>query len=204
MKQVLRMSTALILMIIFVIIGANADYALPDGSRFDAAFYAANNADVVTALGSDAATLADHYWNHGIQEGRLPYAGASDVSAASLIAGINVYRTNNGLPALVVDQTVQNEAQKRATEMAQSGTFSHTRPNGQPWQTAFGNNWDKMYSKLGEDLARGQSSSAKVISAWKKSPGHNEVLLKPGVTRIGAGVAKGNDGKFYYVITVVN
>ena len=88
--------------------------------------------------------------------------------------------------------------------MASSGVFSHTRPNGEKWQTAFGNNWNKTYSKLGENLARGQSSSERAVSAWKKSPGHNEVLLKDGVTCIGAGVAKGNDGKFYFVITVVN
>lgn len=202
-KNLLRLLTALMVMM-FVAITARADFSLPDGSKFDPSYYAAANPDVVAAVGSGSSTLSEHYWNYGIQEGRLPYAGASDVSAASLVRYINEYRAANGLSILTVDATVQAEAQLRAREMADSQCFSHTRPNGEKWQTAFGSNWNKTYSKLGEDLARGQSSAERAVSAWKKSPGHNEVLLKSGVTRIGAGVAKGTDGKFYFVITVVN
>ncbi len=52
---------------------------MPDGQVFDAEFYAANNPDVVAALGTDESVLYQHYVNFGQQEGRLPYASAKVV-----------------------------------------------------------------------------------------------------------------------------
>ena len=42
---------------------------------FDAAYYAANNADVVAALGSSPEALYGHYTAHGKSEGRAAYEG---------------------------------------------------------------------------------------------------------------------------------
>ncbi len=47
-----------------------APEVMPDGTTFDAEFYAANNPDVVAAYGTDAASLYQHYVEFGKAEGR--------------------------------------------------------------------------------------------------------------------------------------
>lgn len=56
-----------------------APQTMPDGTVFDAEYYAEAYPDVAAVLGTDAAVLYQHYVNHGKQEGRLPYA--ADVTA---------------------------------------------------------------------------------------------------------------------------
>ena len=53
-----------------------APKTMPDGQTFDAEFYAKSNPDVVDALGTDEATLYNHYVSYGKTEGRKPYADA--------------------------------------------------------------------------------------------------------------------------------
>lgn len=60
---------------------AAAPRVMDDGGIFDAEYYAENNPDVVTALGTDEATLYQHYEQFGQSEGRLPYDPSTDVSA---------------------------------------------------------------------------------------------------------------------------
>lgn len=186
------------LMLCTTIYVSAAELVLPDGSRFDATYYAENNPDVVAVVGAGAEELASHYWTLGIQEGRLPYQGAADVSASSVITYVNNYRAANGLNALTLNPTLAAGAQTRARELADSQTFAHKRPNGEKWRTVLG-----KYSKpAGENLARGQNSSADVIADWKLSSSHNALMLRKGITSVGVGVAKGTDGKFYYVMIV--
>lgn len=49
-----------------------APVVMPDGTTFDAEYYAANNPDVVAAYGTDAAALYQHYVDFGKAEGRKP------------------------------------------------------------------------------------------------------------------------------------
>lgn len=53
---------------------------MTDGTVFDAEYYAQNNPDVVAALGTDMATLYNHYVSNGKAEGRLAYNPMLDVS----------------------------------------------------------------------------------------------------------------------------
>ncbi len=57
---------------------------LADGTVFDAAYYAAANPDVAAVLGTDAATLAQHYVNSGKAEGRKPNATTVTPSTGSI------------------------------------------------------------------------------------------------------------------------
>ncbi len=54
-----------------------APQLMPDGAIFDAEYYAQNYPDVVSALGTDADALYQHYLVAGKNEGRLPYAPES-------------------------------------------------------------------------------------------------------------------------------
>lgn len=49
-----------------------APAVMPDGTTFDAEFYAANNPDVVEVYGTDATALYQHYVDYGKAEGRKP------------------------------------------------------------------------------------------------------------------------------------
>ena len=74
-----------------------APVVMPDGSSFDAEFYAAENPDVVAAYGSDNADLMYvHYVTSGKKEGRLPYAGADiNSQAAQTNFDVEFYAANN-------------------------------------------------------------------------------------------------------------
>ncbi len=63
-----------------------APVAMPDGTLFDAEFYARRYPDVVEVFGTtDPAVMYRHYQQYGIREGRLPYEGA-DVTATGVTA----------------------------------------------------------------------------------------------------------------------
>ena len=47
---------------------------MPDGTVFDAQYYAASNPDVVKVFGTSESMLYQHYVSYGEKEGRRPYA----------------------------------------------------------------------------------------------------------------------------------
>ncbi len=51
-----------------------APETMPDGTIFDAEYYAANNPDVAAVVGTDTGALYQHYLLYGKGEGRQPYA----------------------------------------------------------------------------------------------------------------------------------
>ncbi|MCR4787553.1 MAG: hypothetical protein K5888_03110 [Lachnospiraceae bacterium] len=61
-----------------------APVVMPDGSIFDAEYYAENNPDVVAVYGSNNPDgMYEHYVTFGKKEGRLPYAGADKVKTTT-------------------------------------------------------------------------------------------------------------------------
>lgn len=56
---------------------------MPDGGKFDAAYYAATYPDVVAALGTNANALYQHYKTFGAKEGRQPYAAGTSTAATT-------------------------------------------------------------------------------------------------------------------------
>ena len=60
-----------------------APKTMPDGTVFDAEFYAETYPDVKDAVGSDETALYDHYVNYGKAEGRKPVADAKVTAVAN-------------------------------------------------------------------------------------------------------------------------
>ncbi|WP_024864581.1 hypothetical protein [Butyrivibrio sp. FCS014] len=62
---------------------------MPDGTMFDAEYYASAYPDVVAALGNSEAALWQHYMQYGKAEGRNPVApaGANNTAQKAVIAG---------------------------------------------------------------------------------------------------------------------
>ena len=114
--------------------------------------------------------------------------------AAQVAALVNAARAEYGLPALTVDAKVQQAAQVRARESAQS--FSHTRPDGSSFSTAL-TEAGVSYTRSGENIAYGQSTPQQVVQAWMDSAGHRANILDAGFTHIGVGYAVVNGTAYW-------
>ena len=114
--------------------------------------------------------------------------------AAQVAALVNAARAEYGLSALTVDAKVQQAAQVRARESAQS--FSHTRPDGSSFSTAL-TEAGVSYTRSGENIAYGQTTPQQVVQAWMDSAGHRANILDAGFTHIGVGYAV-VDGTAYW------
>ena len=114
--------------------------------------------------------------------------------AAQVAALVNAARAEYGLPALTVDAKVQQAAQVRARESAQS--FSHTRPDGSSFSTAL-TEAGVSYTRSGENIAYGQTTPQQVVQAWMDSAGHRANILDAGFTHIGVGHAVVNGTAYW-------
>lgn len=120
-------------------------------------------------------------------------AGTSSNNYAAIQARIiqltNEQRAANGLPALTPDSRLQTVADTRANEQAVS--FSHTRPDGSDWSTAFPSG---IFYFLGENLAScdtiltDESFASSCVKWWMESDDHRANILNSLYTSIAVGV----------------
>ena len=103
---------------------------------------------------------------------------------------VNDERERAGLNPLVWDSNLESTSDVRARECEQS--FSHTRPDGNPWYTV---NSEIM---AGENLAYGYETAGDVLRGWMESPTHRENILYPTFTKISISVYVADDGCFYW------
>jgi uncharacterized protein YkwD len=119
-----------------------------------------------------------------------PAAGAQaralSSSEASLLQTMNSVRTSNRLAPLRVDVRLLRAARGHSADMMRRQYFAHGSVAGRAMaQGARG----PVY---GEDLAWGTGVGAEwVVSQWLASPAHRAVLLRPGFSRVGIGIAFG-------------
>ena len=109
---------------------------------------------------------------------------------------INQKRAANGLPALKIDDELQNIARIKAKDMVDKNYFSHTSPT-------YGSPFDMMksfgisYKTAGENIA-GNSSNVEAVEAWMNSSGHRANILNSSFNYTGIGVVNGSKyGKIY-------
>ena len=127
-----------------------------------------------------------------------PAAAPSDVDAAKqdIVARTNALRAERGIAALAADDQLMRAAQVRADEMAATGTYSHTRPDGRQYYTV------TDCRQVGENihqipllyLEQQKSALAEtLIYSWSKSAGHMENMTDESYAAIGVGLARGTD-----------
>ena len=109
---------------------------------------------------------------------------------------INKQRTNNGLPALKIDEEVQKVARIKAQDMVTNNYFSHQSPT-------YGSPFDMMksfkisYKSAGENIAANSSNSG-AVNAWMNSSGHRANILSNNYNYTGVGVVSSPKyGKIY-------
>ena len=122
-------------------------------------------------------------------------AGAADAMKQDIVDRTNALRKENGIAALRVNGKLMQAAQVRAEEMAASGVYSHTRPDGRKYNTVT----DCPY--IGENIhciadwaTQGKTVSEVAVWSWNRSDGHQKNLLNQNYAEIGVGLARGVNG----------
>ncbi len=110
----------------------------------------------------------------------------------------NKYREKAGVEKLKLDETLSTAACMRAVEMAYSGNFSHTRPDGKGNCFTVLSEVGANYGYVGENIAMGQASAKAATEWWRNSSGHYQNMISTNFKKIGVGAFKYN-GKYYWV-----
>lgn len=106
----------------------------------------------------------------------------------------NQIRKEKGLPLVKYDDNVAALAQMRATELATSDQFGHTRQNG---ELDYGYLLGSSEWLMG-NLAAGSATGDAAINQWVNSPKHYEVMLKKDLETLGVGLAYNPNSKYKY------
>jgi len=121
---------------------------------------------------------------------------ADDVDAMKqdIVDRTNALRKENGVAALCVNDRLMQAAQVRADEMAASGIYSHTRPDGRKSNTVT----DSRYT--GENIhsiselyleQQHKTLSEAVVNLWSNSKAHTDNMTSSRYGEIGVGLARG-------------
>ena len=122
----------------------------------------------------------------------------TDVAAAKqdIVDRTNVLRRAKGVAALRVNDRLMQAAQVRADEIAASGVYSHTRPDGRKSNTVT----DSKYT--GENIhsiselyleQQHKTLSEAVVELWSNSKAHADNMTSSRYGEIGVGLARGID-----------
>jgi len=114
---------------------------------------------------------------------------AADVSAAWLLAHVNVERRAAGLEPLVADPALADVAAAHARDMIARQYFAHIAPGGATPATRL-HRAGIHFLAAGENLA-GHTSVAGAHAMLMASPGHRAVILGAAFTRGGIAVVPG-------------
>ncbi len=119
----------------------------------------------------------------------LPSFG-SEITPQSVIASMNAYRQQYGLPPLREDQRLVKAANQRLDDMENLDYWGHESPDGRSpfvWLKPAG--YDYQYA--GENLAAGFETTEVLMSSWMESPGHRSNILSPLYEDCGVAVVDG-------------
>ena len=120
----------------------------------------------------------------------------TDVAAAKqdIIDRTNALRHQKGVAALRVNDKLMQAAQVRADEMAASGVYSHTRPDGRKSNTVTDSKYTgeniHSISELYLEQQRKTLSEA-VVNLWSNSKAHADNMTNTRYGEIGVGLARG-------------
>lgn len=126
---------------------------------------------------------------------------ASDATAAQdVVRFTNDARARRGLPALRTSALLMEAARIHAQQMAQAQRAEHTisgarYPTMQSRLDAVG----YPYAQAAENVAWNQPGAQTVVTGWMNSSGHRANILDPGLTEMGAAMARSSRGEPYWI-----
>ena len=191
---------------------------LVDGQEVRLTAYNINGNNYVMLRDVGRAVDFNVYWDSDAKcvqvESKKPYTGEAPVTSAEakpveqpaqtdvaaakqdIIDRTNALRHQKGVAALRVNDKLMQAAQVRADEMAASGVYSHTRPDGRKSNTVT----DSKYT--GESLhniselyleQQHKTLSEAVVELWSNSKAHADNMTSSRYGEIGVGLARGID-----------
>ena len=191
---------------------------LVDGQETHMTAYTINGNNYVKLRDVGKAVGFEFYWDSAngcvqVESGK-PYTGEAPVTSAEakpveqpaqtdvaaakqdIIDRTNALRKENGVAVLRVNDRLMQAAQVRADEIAASGVYSHTRPDGRKSNTVT----DSKYT--GENLhniselyleQQHKTLSEAVVELWSNSKAHADNMTSSRYGEIGVGLARGID-----------
>ncbi|OPJ58364.1 CAP domain-containing protein [Clostridium chromiireducens] len=135
----------------------------------------------------------------------LPKNYSVSVQAAAenkILELMNQKRTEAGLKALVMDNTLLQVARYKSNHMIQYNYFDHTTPQGNNW-TSWLQAIGYKYTATGENIAYNTYDAVYLFTQWWNSTGHRANMMNPSYNRVGIGVLNGN-GKYMGTQTFSN
>ena len=121
-------------------------------------------------------------------------APTADVDAMKqdIVDRTNALRKESGIAALTTNDKLMQAAQVRADEMAASGAYSHTRPDGRKYTTVTDCKYvGENIQLIGEWQMPNTSLPAAAVDGWQNSAAHLENMLNTRYGEIGIGLSQG-------------
>jgi len=189
---------------------------LVDGQEVRLTAYNINGNNYVMLRDIGRAVGFNVYWDSDAKcvqiESEKPYTGEAPVTSAEakpveqpsqtdvaaakqdIIDRTNALRKENGVAALRVNDKLMQAAQVRADEMAASGIYSHTRPDGRKSNTVTDNQYTGENIHSISELYLNQQKktlSEAVVNLWSNSKAHADNMTSSRYGEIGVGLARG-------------
>lgn len=118
-------------------------------------------------------------------------AAATEITRDAVLASMNAYRAERGLPALHFDTRLQKAADDRMRDMEEMEYWAHESPDGRsPFSWLRVENYDFQFA--GENLACGFETNELLVSSWMESPGHRDNILSPLYSDCGIAIIDGS------------
>lgn len=189
---------------------------LVDGQEVRLTAYNINGNNYVMLRDVGRAVGFNVYWNSDAKcvqvESKKPYTGEAPVTSAEakpveqpaqtdvaaakqdIVDRTNAIRREQGISALTVNAKLMQAAQVRADEMAASGIYSHTRPDGRKSNTVTDSRYtgENIHSISELYLEQQQKTlSEAVVNLWSNSKAHTDNMTSSRYGEIGVGLARG-------------
>lgn len=118
-------------------------------------------------------------------------AGDNEITNENVLALMNAYRAEKGLPPLREDARLTKAAEDRVRHMEELAYWAHQSPDGMSpfvWLAAR----DYAYSAAGENLAKGFETARLLVESWMESPGHRENIMASMYEDVGIAIIDGS------------
>jgi uncharacterized protein YkwD len=116
---------------------------------------------------------------------------SKEITAETVLAGMNDERAREGLPPLVMHDRLMQAAGDRMRDMEEGGWWNHQSPEGRsPFIWLSVRAYDYEYA--GENLAAGFETASLLVQSWMESQGHRENILSDQYTECGIAIIDGS------------
>ena len=191
---------------------------LVDGQETHMTAYTIGGSNYVRLWDIGKAVGFEVYWDSDAKcvqvESKKPYTGEAPVTSAEakpveqpaqtdvaaakqdIIDRTNALRKENGVAVLRVNDRLMQAAQVRADEMAASGIYSHTRPDGRKSNTVTDSRYTGENIHSISELYLNQQHKTlfeAVVELWSNSKAHADNMTSSRYGEIGVGLARGID-----------